>query len=67
MSDRPVFTRTELAELKGARERGEELECPRCHLVLKPRPVPRPPAVSYVRRRTWYLCPRCGRSAVLDD
>ena len=62
-----IFSRLELAELRERRRQGAPLRCPRCQVELEARPVPRPPGVSYVRRRTWHLCPRCGRSAVLDD
>lgn len=62
-----IFTRLELAELRKRYQEGHSLHCPRCQVELVPHIVPRPPGVSYVRRRRWHLCPQCGRSAVLDD
>jgi hypothetical protein len=41
--------------------------CPVCRETLTGRPVPRPSAVSYVRRRSWLTCPGCRRTVVADD
>ncbi len=66
MSRLRIFSREELAELRSLLAGGDLLRCPRCGVILESKPVPRPPGVAYVRRRQWYLCPSCGRSAVLD-
>jgi hypothetical protein len=61
-----MFTRTEVARLRHRLTSGERLLCPRCDIELEANPVARPPGVSYVRDRIWYICPSCRRSAVLD-
>ncbi|TVR64029.1 MAG: hypothetical protein EA422_07785 [Gemmatimonadales bacterium] len=66
MTKRKIFSRLELAALRESLPRDGTLPCPRCRVPMESSPVPRPPGVSYVRRRRWYLCPSCGRSAVLD-
>lgn len=66
MSEERVYTREELARLRAELARTGIPTCPRCDKTLQGRPVPRPDAVSYVRKRTWYVCSECGRSAVLD-
>lgn len=63
---RQIFSRDELTQLRRLLDQGHPLSCPRCGVTLESNPVPRPPGVAYVRRRQWYLCPACGRSAVLD-
>lgn len=66
MTKREIFSRLELAALRESLDRGNSLLCPRCQVPMESRSIPRPPGVSYVRRRRWHLCPSCGRSAVLD-
>lgn len=61
-----VFSRREVEALRHRRSQGYALECPRCGVGLEETRVPRPPGVSYVRRRSWHHCPECGRSVVLD-
>lgn len=67
MDSKEIFSRSELAELRSAAREGRRLYCPRCAVELTAHRISRPPEVSYVRRRTWYLCPSCHRSAVVDD
>lgn len=62
----PIFSRQELAAIRAQVEGGAAPRCPRCEVALVSQGVPRPPQVSYVRNRTWYLCPSCRASAVLD-
>ena len=81
MSSAPIRARTEseasetivepyLQDEKKAIEKalreGRAPRCPRCREGLDVRPVPRPPAVSYVRHRSLVTCPRCGCHAALD-
>ncbi|MFW5905055.1 MAG: ATP-dependent zinc protease [bacterium] len=66
MARERIFSRSELAALREDARKGRRLRCPRCGVELVPHPVARPEEVSYVRRRTWHLCPSCRRSAVLD-
>jgi uncharacterized protein with PIN domain len=40
--------------------------CPVCGAELTRQRVEPLPAVPYVRRRVWVLCPRCRRTASVD-
>lgn len=56
----------ERRELARALERGEAPRCPVCGELLVSRDVSPNPALSYVRRRVWLICPACKRSASID-
>jgi uncharacterized protein with PIN domain len=62
-----VYSKEEMAELRASRRSRATPTCPRCRTKLAARPIEANRQVSYVRRRTWWICPTCGRSAVLDD
>lgn len=66
MSREAVYSKDELAELRASARFGRPLECPRCRTSLLSRPVVQSREVAYVRTRTWWICPECRRSAVLD-
>jgi hypothetical protein len=61
------FTAAERRRLAAALGRGEPLACPHCNVPLTSQPVTPDPRVPYVRHRLLVLCPRCRRSASLDQ
>jgi hypothetical protein len=62
----PSFTPTEARALAVALEEGRPLACPRCSALLDRRAVQPRPDVSYVRDRTWLVCPTCHATGFLD-
>jgi len=60
------FTPAEARALAVAFEEGRPLTCPRCCAALDRRPVPPRRDVSYVRDRTWLVCPSCHATGFLD-
>lgn len=67
MAARSVYSREELRQLRTVFRAGSKPECPRCLTPLEiSRTIPPSSAVGYVRRRVWWVCPQCRRSAVLD-
>lgn len=66
VTDARVYTRTELSGLRTDVAAGRAVRCPRCSVELARRPVPPNADVAYVRRRVWWVCPECKRSAILE-
>lgn len=61
------YSREEREVVTAAWRAGRRPSCPRCSKPLTREAVPGPPAVSYVRRRSWLRCPLCGSGVVADD
>ena len=61
-----AYTAAERKRLEGALAAGGTPACPACGAAVDVRDVPRPKAVSYVRRRVWILCPSCGRTGAVE-
>lgn len=53
--------------LREARRSAAKPLCPACGTPLEAKAVPPRDEVSYVRRRRWYVCGSCGRSAVFEE
>ena len=66
MTGGAIYSREGAAVMRNAVREGSVPECPHCAVALRPREVPRPTEVSYVRERVWWICPECRRSLVLD-
>lgn len=60
------YTREEERQLAAELRAGGAPLCPRCGAGLEARRVPPKKDLPYVRDRTWFVCPGCGRSLVLD-
>lgn len=61
-----AFTAAERRDLARALAAGGTPRCPACDIELSQRRVPPSKQVAYVRRRTWLLCPECGRTGAVD-
>ncbi|MDT8342372.1 MAG: hypothetical protein RQ751_12735 [Longimicrobiales bacterium] len=64
---RPTLSATDQEQMRTRWRAGVRPSCPVCGVPVIDRPVPTPEGVSYVRRRSWLTCPRCGRQVIADD
>jgi transposase-like protein len=53
--------------MRDAIAEGKAPECPRCHVAMTERAIGGGSfGLGYARRRQWYICPQCRRSAIFD-
>jgi hypothetical protein len=67
LTERARYTPTEESAIRAAAARGETPECPRCLAAMTRRSIGGGSfGLGYARRREWFLCPVCHRSAIYD-
>ena len=67
MVDRAQYDAVELAAIRDAFVRGDAPVCPRCLVSMSERRIGGGSfGLGYARRREWFICPRCRRSALFD-
>lgn len=67
MTERARYTPEEEAAIRATASQGGTPECPICHVAMTRRSIGGGSfGLGYSRRREWFLCPRCHRSAIYD-
>lgn len=67
MTESARYTATEEAVIRAAAGGGGTPECPRCRVAMTRRSIGGGSfGLGYARRREWFLCPTCHRSAIYD-
>lgn len=67
MTDNARYTAAEESAIRDVATAGGTPECPRCRVAMTRRSIGGGSfGLGYARRREWFLCPECRRSAIYD-
>ncbi len=67
MTEHARYESHEEQALRDAIAAGRAPECPRCGVTMTERAIGGGSfGLGYARRRQWYICPQCRRSAIFD-
>ena len=67
MTEHARYETSEEQAMRDAIAGGKALACPRCNVAMTERAIGGGSfGLGYARRRQWYICPRCRRSAIFD-
>jgi transposase-like protein len=65
--DQAQYATGEMQEIWRQVGEGSLPDCPRCHVAMHRRTIGGGSfGLGYARQRSWFLCPRCHRSAIFD-
>jgi transposase-like protein len=67
MAEHARYESPEEQAMRDAIAAGRAPECPRCGVTMTARAIGGGSfGLGYARRRAWYICPQCRRSAIFD-
>lgn len=67
MTEHARYEPPEEAAIRAALAAGQAPECPRCGVTMTERAIGGGSfGLGYARRRQWFICPKCRRSAIFD-
>jgi hypothetical protein len=67
MGEQAQYSAVDQLQIREQWAAGESPVCPQCATTLHLRPIGGGSfGLGYARRRLWFLCPRCHRSAIFD-